>query len=742
MNKNLQSQRRLTFGLNFVLSLSLLWGEEVKDYSKAYWDGWNEARTLTRTDYVKAVSSYEHAHAYLILAKKAEKGPVKKHKLHLSNEIQMLCEVETLTTKMGLMGKSNTFRLMARNLMADYFRVYNISKDNPVDPEINITGIYLNQLFDEAEMYSSQGNLSKASEIWKFIIAIAEQKLSGSEKINYIRRGYNEMANAIWDAGDLRLAFETFKRGLAVSPSPERTEYLKLSTLRIRSQIFGPSEEIVAELKSYIAEMEKSKNKAMSFQAKRRLATIYHLLGQDDQAKDLFAELGKTNFSGDVTHEDDLQLWKAKADIGDFVEEEQRLLEMLRAHRAKGRKMDEYRVYKAYGELCSKHHDDDKAVKAFESSLSLCQSFGLSNRKVVILSHLAILYTRLGKAQQAQQCWTKIDESYQNEKISINGKLETELNRCEYYTLVGNHAAAMRTLEGLLDPQFEFSDYEKNSIHAKKKTVLQQQSSVVIESKEQSLKQRSAVDFLPEKIDIFPREQSQNYVHVAIRTTDASYGHGHLSLNKCYFKASWSEDRYFLILDLGQPEVDHLPLHLVTGIDQHLLVKLAEPTKKLSTKLAWSCAGKVISEADITAQSKVQGNSYVCNVVSKLNNMFDEAVIYHYIESKSMEEGSNNLKVECDQPLRIEILDDRSGAYMAIDHGGNGSFMDIGDVLSEDSENDGFPNVKSGSNGQVLRLKVMPIDKVAMKSLQVRVYMGKVGQWGEPSNYELRTEIH
>jgi len=95
------------------------------------------------------------------------------------------------------------------------------------------------------------------------------------------------------------------------------------------------------------------------------------------------------------------------------------------------------------------------------------------------------------------------------------------------------------------------------------------------------------------------------------------------------------------------------------------------------------------------------------------NNPFFLAPLHFIVATADTQSANNlNMRVRSSQPCRVEIYDGTTGTLLAIDAQGDGAWNLAGDVVSQDADKNGLPDITlpAGKTQKLLELYVLPED--------------------------------
>lgn len=108
-----------------------------------------------------------------------------------------------------------------------------------------------------------------------------------------------------------------------------------------------------------------------------------------------------------------------------------------------------------------------------------------------------------------------------------------------------------------------------------------------------------------------------------------------------------------------------------------------------------------------------------------LENPFYSVPLHHFVVRSDRQRGDLlNLRVVTSEPSRVELVDAATSRVIAVDATGNGDFRGIGDILFDDKDRDGFPDIgfEKGQAARAVEIQVYPLAgyKLVAVNLELR----------------------
>ncbi len=163
-----------------------------------------------------------------------------------------------------------------------------------------------------------------------------------------------------------------------------------------------------------------------------------------------------------------------------------------------------------------------------------------------------------------------------------------------------------------------------------------------------------------------------------------------------------------------------------------LVLSRREPTEAEPVEVSWTVAGETqtawwrVEPAVATGARAVARNDNLA-----LGNAFYSVPLHHPLRAREgVSRGARmDLRVSASAPCRIELVRASDGRVLAVDAQGDGSFRGAGDLLWEDWNRDGYPDVAADVDDESgLELHVFPQDRAVAVTVRLEGRVGG-GDW-------------
>lgn len=148
--------------------------------------------------------------------------------------------------------------------------------------------------------------------------------------------------------------------------------------------------------------------------------------------------------------------------------------------------------------------------------------------------------------------------------------------------------------------------------------------------------------------------------------------------------------------------------------------------------LEWSGESDVSSKWRYMIDNNPQ-TTQVINSYYEEENPFYHTTFYHEIYYRGNENVYKNIKAEASELYRIEFIESESGKLLAIDANADGDFEDSGDVIRQDFDNNGYPDVEfnASQDAVAVELLVYPVleERSTADEIKIDVYLEDDHEW-------------
>ncbi len=424
------------------------------------------------------------------------------------------------------------------------------------------------------------------------------------------------------------------------------------------------------------------------------------LLMQDNRLDDAWALLQTVSETAHVRKFQDYLAWALKGmarnrlAAGDANAAEIYLTESLMLYRALGRKNAEPELYELRARCFADQGQPAKALQTWEDAYRLCETLNLHFRSLRMRLGIAELQLRLGNKAELARAWERIDKFVAaHPNLPEPTQLRLQLARLDYLQF----GADKKTLVAAYEEAKAFVKASKLSKYQARALAAYDLQAIpaVVAVKAQ---RQPTVDLQP--IVTTTRVSTGELAHARFAltnpTTQNARGTVRLA-SRGGFRYAWTPtDQGWLVrLDTEFGETNGVKeLILPSGTATAIYLE-AEPASFGATNTV-----AIIWQADTTAEvtwafSAMADPRTVAIVDASLaaNNPFYAVPLYHELYYRGQTQKRSNIRVKTSEPCRVELLDATRNTLLAIDANGDGDFFDAGDMLYEDADINGFPDL-------------------------------------------------
>jgi hypothetical protein len=155
-------------------------------------------------------------------------------------------------------------------------------------------------------------------------------------------------------------------------------------------------------------------------------------------------------------------------------------------------------------------------------------------------------------------------------------------------------------------------------------------------------------------------------------------------------------------------------LVVLQPMDQATLMLTAEaaPDATGNVQFTWECEGKPQTAWWRYTHGGSVPDIAVVDANLALENPFYCVPLHHFVVRDDRQSGDLlNVRVVTTSPCRVELVDPATSRVIAVDAIGNGEFRGIGDVIFEDRDRHGFPDIhfERGQIARAVEIQVYPL---------------------------------
>lgn len=409
-----------------------------------------------------------------------------------------------------------------------------------------------------------------------------------------------------------------------------------------------------------------------------------------------------------------------KTQNGDLDGVEEGFIELLRVFQKEGNLKGLPSLFRAYGDLLVRLGRYEEAVVMLRRAAEMTEANGWDLHLPRLWIKLAAVHEILGDRRSADALWARIDQWEADHPVAPReriieimtgrlARLRRHGDRAEYDRLAEVYETAIGEM-GL--PEYLATGFRREL--AMPFEIDDPKFTAAPDGEDRS---RAILDPLVVTSEVLPGETAR------ARFTLANPGKevitGKLRVPGTASASQWDAANGVLkseITEAGRSLKFLQPIELQPFDLIEVFLSDARPGGDFSgLKLAWVDADESEIETAWTySASDVSSQVSVSQASLARRNPFMAVLFYHEVLRRKDAPGRLDFRVVSDEELHIEIADAETGQVLAVDHQADGSFSETGDIILDDENVDGFPD---------LSLLTEP----ERRALELRVYPAKAG---------------
>ncbi len=470
------------------------------------------------------------------------------------------------------------------------------------------------------------------------------------------------------------------------------------------------SENVVAEMEKQMRETSDEDIHARGITAnlissllveKGKLASFYYLAGRREESEALFQQITRDSEARGMTSilvkilSRRLQL---RTNAGQLEGLEPDYIRLLSRIRDLGNKLEELQAYESFANWLRQAGRPAEALKILSQIQLLNERFGRFAAVLLTKAKMASLYIILDNVDEAIRLWHQIDRRLEERKLP-DPRMVIYLNRfrIEFLKSQGKHSKAqelhVQTLE--LAKRTGLSEEELAQI-ATFDPQTASELGVAVPSEDPDF-DTDSVDIQPLEFATYIRDGEIARARFTLSNSTHESHQGRMTVSRSPATEEWDAEAGILKLELAKGRATsgtfEKDLSLLPG-DQVIVileVDTADGDEEATVTVSWFETATSSSKWHYESGSD-ESDVAVVNASTIRRNPFYIVPLYHELYYRGVGESIANVRVLCDQPIRVEFVDDDSGRLIAVDGNGNGSFSDVGDAVYEDRDNNGYPD--------------------------------------------------
>lgn len=510
--------------------------------------------------------------------------------------------------------------------------------------------------------------------------------------------GYQERAIA-----DFQMLAETGDPAQASMEWPQRENLAYFS-----AQFYGPKPEYLDAVRALFREREAAGR--ADREARRMLAKMAYAYGETGaNIEDLRGVVAEARASG--AHLEALYAQRDLAVIssqrGRQAGVEKALLEALAGVRQRGQKRGEPTLYREYAHFLTRANRLAEALPMLLEAVRMTRAFGWTLHLPQLLNDVADLQAQLGDEAGVLRTLAELDALLAGGQLVPAREFLARCARARVLLLLGRTAEAEAEIaraKALAD-RAGLNDYQRFALQWTKNVKPMGAGTAAATVASASQPERAGLlDLEPVAVIATAPPGEQALARFRLSNTTAQAAEGRLTVQGVGVAAHLDAASGIIVVTAGQPEgADSATLPLAVGPGNQVIIE-AEATvaaKSAGLRLVWDGAGHTLAATSHfqpetapkgagTDEADLPGAT-VDNTSLAFANPF-YAVHLHHPFRIERDGAAHSFRVHPSQRCRVEVLDARTGAVLAIDADGDGAFTSQGDSLALDADADGAPD--------------------------------------------------
>jgi hypothetical protein len=182
----------------------------------------------------------------------------------------------------------------------------------------------------------------------------------------------------------------------------------------------------------------------------------------------------------------------------------------------------------------------------------------------------------------------------------------------------------------------------------------------------------------------------------------------------------------------GGAESANLPARIGPGEEMLIKIEAVVADGNGGIRLKWQDGGgaaqAVCHIQPVLANAEAEPGATVSNTSLAWANPFYAVPLHHPVRTGG---EPRSFRVLPSRPCRLELLDARTGAILAVDADGDGAFRSAGDSVASDAGADGFPDLPADATTGLgeIEILVFPPAPASVVDLRLEVQVKTATGW-------------
>ena len=478
------------------------------------------------------------------------------------------------------------------------------------------------------------------------------------------------------------------------------------------SQFYGPRPEYLDAARAVWREMNATGQS--SRESRRLLAKMAYAYGETGaNIADLESLVTEARQAGEVMEsiyaQRDFAVVSAQA--GNRVGVEEALHGALQKVRTLGVKRSEPTLYREYGEFLLAEGRAAEALQMLREAARLTRAFGWDQHLPALLRILMDAQAAVGDRKALEQTLRELDALVAAGKLTPHRAFLAHCARARALQILGRAGEAeeaLRAAKAIAD-QGQLNEYQRFALAWAKDVPTIAERNRDPETKPEATS--GIVDLQPVETMATGAEGQNLSARIRLSNATDHATTGTLTFSGPGISLKETVDHLAVTVIPGESAVsDTREVTIPAGDALPIDVETSAIKKRGSLVVEWKSGDGKTSRAAIHFEVKRPGESQdalalVSNRSVAFSNPFYAVHLFHTL---SVPSGSTrDVHVKASAPCRVEFLDARTGALLAVDANGDGKFDSRGDSIADDANQDGFPELASKAETGIAEVEIL-----------------------------------
>lgn len=483
-----------------------------------------------------------------------------------------------------------------------------------------------------------------------------------------------------------------------VPPAAGLEHARRFNLLYYSSQVFGPEPEYLDGVRALLREETAAKRNTRAMRRLiARMAFAYQEEGADvSDLEDVIAEARAAGVELEAVYsERDRAVLSMSR--GEMEGVERALLDSLASVRRLGIKRGEPTLYREYGVFLAKAGRHSESLAMLQEALRLTRAFGWTQHLPGLLHILADTQRAIGDAPGLARTLAELDALIAGEKLAPQREFRALCARAFVLLALGQDAAAQAAIARAT------ASAENSGLNEFQRRDLAWTKDVTPAPGAGDAAPAGIVDLQP--IAVLAPARAGEFARARFRVSNATNqtAIGVVRIQGPHIAASFDAVSGAVNVTTSESETGRtsIPAQIPPGEDLLIQIEAAVGETDGAIRIAWESGERTARAVCHLRRERGDGKataaeSTVSDTSLARNNPFYAVHLYHPVAAAG---GGLNFRILPSRPCRVEIIDARDAALLAVDADGDGAFRSAGDNAGIDADRDGFPELPAATAG-------------------------------------------